>query len=52
MPIDDEDDQKYLEQAKHEFRVGQMLDHPNLVKVYAFETESGLALPGRRRRSC
>ncbi len=39
--IDEKDDLKYLEQAKHEFRVGQMLDHPNLVKVYAFETEGG-----------
>ena len=39
--IDEKDDLKYLEQAKHEFRVGQMLNHPNLVKVYAFETEGG-----------
>jgi serine/threonine protein kinase len=41
VPIDDKEDMKYLEQAKHEFRVGQMLNHPNLVKVYAFETEGG-----------
>ena len=41
VAIDSKDDQKYLEQAKHEFRVGQMLNHPNLVKVYAFETEGG-----------
>jgi serine/threonine protein kinase len=39
--IDEKDDVKYLEQAKHEFRVGQMLNHPNLVKVYAFETDGG-----------
>jgi serine/threonine protein kinase len=39
--IDTKDDLKYLEQAKHEFRVGRMLNHPNLVKVYAFETEGG-----------
>jgi serine/threonine protein kinase len=39
--IDTKDDLKYLEQAKHEFRVGQMFDHPNLVKVHAFETDSG-----------
>jgi serine/threonine protein kinase len=39
--IDSKDDQKYLDQAKHEFRVGQMLNHPNLVKVYAFETDGG-----------
>jgi serine/threonine protein kinase len=41
VPIDSKDDLKYLEQAKHEFRVGQMLNHPNLVKVYCFETEGG-----------
>lgn len=41
VPIDSKEDMKFLEQAKHEFRVGQMLNHPNLVKVYAFETESG-----------
>ena len=40
VPIETEADKKYLEQAKHEFRVGQMLDHPNLVKVYCFEAES------------
>jgi serine/threonine protein kinase len=39
--IEDKDELKYLEQAKHEFRVGQLLNHPNLVKVYAFETEGG-----------
>jgi serine/threonine protein kinase len=41
VPIQDEDDLKFLEQAKHEFRVSQMLNHPNLVKVYCFETEGG-----------
>jgi serine/threonine protein kinase len=41
VSIESKDDLKYLEQAKHEFRVGQMLNHPNLVKVYAFETEGG-----------
>jgi serine/threonine protein kinase len=40
VPIEDEHDLKYLEQAKHEFRVGQMLNHPNLVKILAFETET------------
>ena len=37
VPIDGKDDQKFLEQAQHEFRVAQMLDHPNLIKVYALE---------------
>lgn len=37
VPIDAAEDQKYLEQAEHEFRVGQLLDHPNLVKIHAIE---------------
>jgi serine/threonine protein kinase len=37
VPIDKAEDQKYYEQAEHEFRVAQMLDHPSLIKVYAFE---------------
>lgn len=40
VPIDGDEDKKFLDQAKHEFRVGQMLNHPNLVKVFCFETES------------
>jgi eukaryotic-like serine/threonine-protein kinase len=38
VPIDGPDDHKYLEQAQHEFLIGQKLDHPNLIKVYALET--------------
>ncbi len=38
VPVDEPDDQKYLEQAQHEHRVSQLLDHPHLIKVYAFET--------------
>ncbi len=37
--IESDEEKKFLDQAEHEFRVGQMLDHPNLVKVLAFETE-------------
>lgn len=37
VPIGGPGDQKYLDQAEHEFRVAQMLDHPNLVKVFALE---------------
>jgi eukaryotic-like serine/threonine-protein kinase len=32
------EDRKFQEQAEHEFRVAQMLDHPNLIKIYALET--------------
>ena len=40
VPIESDEDKKYLEQAKHEYRVAQMLNHPSLVKIYCFETES------------
>jgi eukaryotic-like serine/threonine-protein kinase len=40
VPVATKKQRKYLEQARHEFRVGSMLDHPNLVKVHAFETET------------
>jgi len=38
--IEEEEDKKYLEQAKHELRVGQMLSHPSIVKVHCLETET------------
>jgi len=39
VPIESATDKKFLEQAEHEFRVAQMLDHPNLIKIYALELE-------------
>jgi eukaryotic-like serine/threonine-protein kinase len=36
--IDDKDDLKFLDQARHEFRVSQMLGHANLIKIYCLET--------------
>src|SRR5262245_56994416 len=39
VPIDGPQDRKFLEQARHEFHVAQQLDHPNLIKIYALETE-------------
>lgn len=38
IPLDNADDQKYYDQARQEFTVGQKLDHPSLIKVYALET--------------
>jgi serine/threonine protein kinase len=38
VPIGSAQDAKYQEQAEHEFQVAQLLDHPNLIKVYALET--------------
>lgn len=40
VSIDTERDKKFLAQARQEYRIGRMLDHPNLVKVLCFETES------------
>jgi serine/threonine protein kinase len=38
VPIDGAEDQKFLEQAQHEYRVAQMLSHPNLLRIYACES--------------
>jgi serine/threonine protein kinase len=38
VSIDSKEDRKFLTQAQHEFRVAQMLTHPNLIKVHALET--------------
>ncbi len=37
VPIEEPEDEKYLEQSKLEFRVAQMLGHVNLIKVHALE---------------
>jgi eukaryotic-like serine/threonine-protein kinase len=37
VPINGPEDQKFLDQAEHEFAVAQKFDHPNLVKIYALE---------------
>ncbi len=41
---------KYLEQVRQEFRVGQMLDHPNLIKVHACETEKDWLVRPKRAK--
>jgi serine/threonine protein kinase len=38
VPLENKDDLKFLEQARHEFKVAQMLDHPGLLKIFALET--------------
>ncbi len=38
VPLNDPEDNKFYEQARQEFVVGQMLDHPSLIKVYTLET--------------
>ena len=37
VPIGGPEDHKFLEQAQHELRVAQMLDHANIIKVYTLE---------------
>jgi serine/threonine protein kinase len=39
VPIGGSAEHKFLEQARHEFRVAQQLDHPNLIKIYSLETQ-------------
>jgi serine/threonine protein kinase len=39
VPIETPEDRKFLDQAEHEFRVSQMLEHPNLIKTYCLETQ-------------
>ena len=38
VPIESKDDQKFLEQARHEFRVARLLNHSCLIKIYCLET--------------
>lgn len=38
VPIESKEDQKFLLQAQHEFRVAQMFRHANLIKVHALES--------------
>ncbi|MFM7149234.1 MAG: serine/threonine protein kinase [Gemmataceae bacterium] len=37
VKINDAEEQKFLDQAEHEFRVAEMLDNPNILKVHALE---------------
>jgi serine/threonine protein kinase len=46
VPIRGEEDLKFLEQAEHEYRVAQLLDHSNLIKVFALEKIRKLGLLG------
>jgi eukaryotic-like serine/threonine-protein kinase len=40
VPIQEEEDKKYLEQAEHEFKIAQRFNHPNLIKIFSIETET------------
>lgn len=49
VPIGGKDEQKFIDQAEHEFRVSRKLDHPNLVKVHALEYKKSFAFFGSVR---
>lgn len=46
VKIEDAEDEKFLEQAEHEFEVAQKLDHPNLIKIYCLEKIKSFGLFG------
>ena len=37
VPLESPEDMKFKDQADHEFRVAQLFDHPNLIKIHALE---------------
>jgi serine/threonine protein kinase len=37
VKIEESDDQKFLDQAEHEYEVARKLDHPNLIKIFVLE---------------
>jgi serine/threonine protein kinase len=37
VPLTGPEDRKFLEQAQHEFRIAQQLNHPNLIKIHTLE---------------
>jgi len=47
-PVARKSEKKYLAQARQEYRVGQMLDHPHLVRIHCLETETDWLFRARR----
>jgi eukaryotic-like serine/threonine-protein kinase len=39
VPVETKDDQKFLDQARHEYEVAQKLGHANLIKVFCLEVK-------------
>ncbi len=39
VPIENKEDMKFLDQAKHEFEVNQLLQHANIIKIFCLEIE-------------
>ncbi len=39
VDIHNKEEHKYLTQARHEFQVARLFNHPNLIKIYSLETK-------------
>jgi serine/threonine protein kinase len=48
VPIGGSGDSKFLAQARHEFRIARMLDHRNLIKIFALEMQRDWLLRVRK----
>jgi serine/threonine protein kinase len=48
VTLDQPGDEKFLDQAKHEFRVAQKLNHPNLIKIYCLELKRNLLFKAKK----
>ncbi len=48
VPIANKDDEKFLDQAEHEFRVAQKLSHPHLIKIHCLEKKRAFGFLGVR----
>ncbi len=48
VKIEDAEDEKFLEQAEHEFEIAQKLDHPNLIKIYCLEKIKSFSIFGSK----
>src|SRR4029079_12004910 len=46
VKIDGPDDEKFLDQAEHEYEIAQKLDHPNLIKIHLLEKTKAFAIFG------
>ncbi|MFN4257663.1 MAG: serine/threonine protein kinase [Gemmataceae bacterium] len=50
VSLEDDQERKFLEQAQHEYRIAQLLRHPNLIQVYALERRSDWLFRARQLR--
>jgi serine/threonine protein kinase len=48
VTLDRPGDEKFLEQARHEFHVAQKLNHPNLIKIYCLDLKRNLLFKVKR----